>query len=410
MTATRDPDRLLRAWLDLMPDEAPDRVIDAVLLATTAAPQARRFPWHGRWRPNQMNRLVLIAAAALVLAGLVGGAVYFGSTRNPLPTPGPTAVPTPSPGPTARAPIVPPPQTTWGDWLADVPAIPEIDTPAGMLQLSVDWEAGQRVWLQTTPDYRQLLNSAPLSAPNGELRLRSNTVDNVYCTVNDEGSYRWNRSSDGLFLTLQLIADDCPARAAVFARTWVRSHGAVNDGGPGVNYGVTPMIQMTLPTGQRYGMGGGEQGPDIGTFGDQLPYRAFVVIRNPGGFGAPCAATDTQKIDVAHTTAAFAAYLDALPGVNLTTSDTTIGGRSAVRMDVAVDPGVKCRAGGNISAFHVEKLTDEAFWELGAGQVETFYIVQIDATTTFLLWYQGTAAEETAVLDSITFIDKLPTP
>ena len=42
MTTTRDPDRILRAWLDLMPDEAPDRAIAAVLQAVERASQARR--------------------------------------------------------------------------------------------------------------------------------------------------------------------------------------------------------------------------------------------------------------------------------------------------------------------------------------------------------------------------------
>ena len=39
MTESRNPDRLIRAWLDLMPDEAPDRVVSAVLQAVEATPQ-----------------------------------------------------------------------------------------------------------------------------------------------------------------------------------------------------------------------------------------------------------------------------------------------------------------------------------------------------------------------------------
>ena len=91
MTATRDPDRLLRAWLDLMPDEAPDRAIAAVLQATQAAPQARALPWTGRWR-SPMNRLpravtamatVLILVALLAAAALVVGSLIRPTTPPP---------------------------------------------------------------------------------------------------------------------------------------------------------------------------------------------------------------------------------------------------------------------------------------------------------------------------------------
>ena len=42
MTGERDFDRLAQAWLELGPDEAPDRVVAAVLQAAQTTPQARR--------------------------------------------------------------------------------------------------------------------------------------------------------------------------------------------------------------------------------------------------------------------------------------------------------------------------------------------------------------------------------
>ncbi|MBI2781154.1 MAG: hypothetical protein HYX55_05100 [Chloroflexi bacterium] len=409
MSTTRDPDRLLRAWLDLMPDEAPDRAIATVLQAVETTRQARVLPRIGPWR-YPMNRLSIIATAALVITALVGGAYLLaGGTKSPAPAT-PTAAPTAKPTATAAAAIAPPAQPIWGDWAADVPAIPAFSQPAAQLQLSIDWQNGLTIWIQRSvlDDCCNAFKSTSLQAGPKELRVRAD-LQVLGCEAAQEGLYTWNRSTDGLFLTLTLVADACPNRAAVFARTWVHSLGAVNDGGPGVNYGVTPMIQMALPTGQRYGMDGGEQAPEIKTFGDVQPFRAFVVVRNPGGFGAPCSATDTKKMNVARTTDAFVTYVKGLPGATVQTSTTMIGGRPAVRLGVSIDPAVKCLPSG-IQAFHPEKLTDTFDWWFNPGEVQPLYIVQMDASTTFLLWYQGTADEERAVLASIKFIDKLPTP
>jgi WD40 repeat protein len=84
MTATRDPDRTLRAWLDLMPDEAPDRVIATVLQATSAAPQARALPWHGP-RRSPMNRFAYAALAAGMLA-VLSTALVVGPLSQPTTT------------------------------------------------------------------------------------------------------------------------------------------------------------------------------------------------------------------------------------------------------------------------------------------------------------------------------------
>ena len=84
MTANDDFDRISRAWLDLMPDEAPDRAVDAVLRAVATTPQVRR--WRpASWRPLPMNRLPF-AFAAVAIAVAIGGAVLLvrpGTDRNP---------------------------------------------------------------------------------------------------------------------------------------------------------------------------------------------------------------------------------------------------------------------------------------------------------------------------------------
>ena len=75
MTANDDFDRISRAWLDLMPDEAPDRAVNAVLRAVATTPQVRR--WRpASWRPLPMNRLPF-AFAAVAVAIAIGGAVLL---------------------------------------------------------------------------------------------------------------------------------------------------------------------------------------------------------------------------------------------------------------------------------------------------------------------------------------------
>ena len=69
MTDDRTFDRLTRASLDLMPDEAPDRTVEAVIQAIVTTPQVRR-PWRWRpWRSTPMNLATLaIGKTAVVVA------------------------------------------------------------------------------------------------------------------------------------------------------------------------------------------------------------------------------------------------------------------------------------------------------------------------------------------------------
>jgi anti-sigma-K factor RskA len=76
MTTERDFDRLARAWLELAPDEAPDRVIAAVLQAVETTPQVRPSRW-SLWRSVPMTRLPIIAAVAATLVVVIGGAVLL---------------------------------------------------------------------------------------------------------------------------------------------------------------------------------------------------------------------------------------------------------------------------------------------------------------------------------------------
>jgi len=122
MTSERDFDRLARAWLELGPDEAPDRVVAAVLQAVEDTPQVRRPLRWPTWRSFKMNRISQAAGLAAVLVVVIGGGILLsqrnqpaagGPPASPSVTPAatgtslPTSTPTQTPGGTAPSSVTP---------------------------------------------------------------------------------------------------------------------------------------------------------------------------------------------------------------------------------------------------------------------------------------------------------------
>ena len=109
MTAPRDPDVLIRAFLDEGQTDLPDRAFDAV---RRDIHHTRQRMVLGPWREPRMSIFarVAIAAAAVVAVGLAW--VTFGPARNgigtqPTPTPSPTASPRGLPFGDQELPLVP---------------------------------------------------------------------------------------------------------------------------------------------------------------------------------------------------------------------------------------------------------------------------------------------------------------
>ena len=109
MTDDRDFDRLVRAWLELGPDEAPDRVVAAVQQAAEVTPQVRRPLRWPTWRVSKMNRISQVAGLAAVLVVVIAGGILLSqrgqpSTGGPATSPSvaPTSTVTPSVSPSPR--------------------------------------------------------------------------------------------------------------------------------------------------------------------------------------------------------------------------------------------------------------------------------------------------------------------
>ena len=91
-------------------------------------------------------------------------------------------------------------------------ALAKLSGWAEHIQLSVDWQDGLHMWIQTISG-RLVLKSETVQAPADEIHLVTVAdPEAIGCTVGDVGRYGWSRSSDGMFLTLTAIDDACANR------------------------------------------------------------------------------------------------------------------------------------------------------------------------------------------------------
>jgi hypothetical protein len=219
MTTPRDADRILRAWLDLMPDEAPDRTVAAVLQAVETTSQTRRPVLRGPRRSASMNRFSLIAVAAVLGAALVGVALFAGGAPNnqPAPTPAPVAVtpaPSTSPSPSASADATAP-SSLVGTWFGPHHDVPGILAGSGS-RLTVT-DTGVAFGTPNEQTRPALLSAGVAGSAGDALTLRSGIGS---CSADAIGTYHWRLSENGTVLDLTSDGDTCAARATAFEGTW----------------------------------------------------------------------------------------------------------------------------------------------------------------------------------------------
>ena len=355
MTVDDDFDRISRAWLDLMPVEAPDRAVDAVLLAVATTPQVRR--WRpASWRPNPMNKFAyVVAAAALVVA--VGGALLLirpgsGPDSGAVPTPAVPPSATPSEG---SAPL---PRELQSRWFGGHRDFVQLDKGSTLLFAASSFVMNQsNQW-----DSVSFLNSSAAVVGDGQLRLEL-TVDGNGCQEGDVGVYSWSLSPTGRTLTIAPGTDDCAARSSAVPGVWWLA-GCPNelclgelDAGTYQSQYIAPRLDpgaawdphfggltYTVPE----GWANSNDAPDSFELvpGTEMPPVAETDRRrNIGVWSQPTAMTqdrpcsDEVQPGVGRTVGDLTTWLGTVDGL-ITTAPTpiTIDGRAGQSLDIRLDP------------------------------------------------------------------------
>jgi hypothetical protein len=358
MTTERDFDRLARAWLELGPNEAPDRVIAAVLQAAEATPQVRRSLKWPIWRSFTMSRLPIFVTVVAILVVVVGGGMFLARSNGPAtttPTPSPTTS-VPSASPSAGSQIPAAIRYTWIGPKRAIPGMPTSDRYRFRLtDLVLDFpnDTLNNAWF-----------SSVVSAPGpGQLRLVA-AGSAGGCKDRDEGRYTWTLSPGGVRLNVATVSDACQARASALAGDWIRaackdtSDGCFGDleAGTfpsqyvdprvGVNDSWRPnlgAISYTVPAGWSnssdwpgtftltptadYGIG------PSGTFHD------IDIYRTPAATAQNATCSNDQQSSVKQTVAGLVAWVRSRPSLVVSApTPITIDGHPGQSIDVTIAP------------------------------------------------------------------------
>jgi hypothetical protein len=399
MNADRDFDRIASAWLDLMPTEAPDRVIDAVRQAVETTPQVRRPLVRAPWRPTPMTRFALIAAVAVLGAALLGGALLVGGRpESPIQTAQPhvpSAPPTVDPA-TTRAP-----EALRANWLAGPDAVAALGGDEVLLRLVINI-SGAAAWIQS-PAGSQVLRSVPAQTAVDELTFALVRDAGDGCREGTQGRYRWAVAEDRSTMTLTSIDDPCTARADAYARTWTRTHAGFSDGGRAVVPDVGPLFEVTLPAGAY----AARPLTDAQEIFDEARDYILYAWKNPQGFASPCSLAERYPWEPGAQ--AFVDYIEQSDAfMNVRTEAYAVGGYPGIHLTFdSVESYAACPDAEWLEQL-VPKDAPEGGWHIGFGEQDSYYVVDHpDATMLFqVLPIDPTA--EADVIPTIRFLDTLP--
>ena len=372
-------------------------------------------------RPSAEVRLVLVAAA--LLASLVIGTWLVGGSQRPEPalvdavaTPAATtdtATPGRTAAPATTEPVGPLAQSLVGTWMANVPDDLDLGDPTSSARMSLVIDtSGSNLHLATRGSQEWF--DARLDSPTDDRLVVTTKADGVPvqvagselrgCMANEEATYAASRSPDGLLLTITVVDDPCPSRAAVFARTWVRAHGWSSGGGIGVVDAFDPLFTVVLPPGsyQRESLA-----VDSTTLTQAVPEFQFLAFRNPQGFLDPCN-IGAGRYEIAPGADAIVDYFRQLEGFTVDSlNELEVDGHRAVRLVVSANADAPC---ARLAQWQPKAATTDQHWLLRPGDTDSLVIVELadDATLMFEV-LPAPHVEEDAVIGSIRILDGLPT-
>jgi hypothetical protein len=402
MTANRNPDGRIRAWLDLMPDEAPDRAIANVLQAIESTPQVRRPLVPAMRRFPSMNRLPLAAAAAVTIVAVLAGAAIFSRPSSTVGGPSPSASPLPSVN-VALAPVA-----LRATWLADAGPSASPGAAGSLLRLVIN-SAGDAVSILNGGS--ATFASRPVAGAFDELAITA-VASADGCQAGDLGRYRFAFGTDGAvpgsvgtLLSLTVVADGCATRMAMLNRTWVHAIDATSAGGRGMAAAFTPMFLITLPPASYVSA----VGTDSLTLTSGTPDRTLIAVRNPLGWSDPCSDTGGARRPLAPTIAAFTAYMGTLPGFTVQSSGLQIDGHAAVRLIIPSVLTADCPT-HRVNEWTAGASVGPGGWLLNQGDTDVLYLVEVNGNLVLLQWLGTgvTSAEEQALLATVHFTEALP--
>jgi hypothetical protein len=398
-------------------DEAV-RPIDAIAIADAAIRSVERQR-AARSRLSLWSRASGILAAVTILVVAIAGTALLlslsGNVGQPTPTPSPSSSPTPPPT------ISRPPgafiagQTA--TWLADQPANLSFGPPSGPARMALTISSGDlTIAVDVTSGVSGALRSSFEGFGTGSLRFT--TVDPppdseevlidgsalARCDVGDEGRYHSSTSADGMVLGLTVLSESCPARAAVFARTWSRSLGVPGGGGTGIVDAFDPVFSVRLPNGS-YVV---DRSVDALTIHQDFPELQFLSFKNPQGFLDPCD-RNHGRYDIAPGADAVVAYFRQLAGFTVdSTEELTVDGLRAVKLVVHANDDASC-PDGRLWEWQPSQESGDRSWFLEPGVTDSLYIVEHPRGTLMFEVLPAPNALEEQVISTIHFLDALPT-
>jgi hypothetical protein len=394
MTTDRNADRIIGAWLDLMPDEAPDRAIEAILSDVETTRQARSSFARPDWRNPRMTRLLLVAAAAALGVALLGAALLVGGrpydapapTTSPDPTLAPTAGATsPSPSVAAHPPLD---RELRASWVADDPGSEQLGTGAGPVGLRID-STGTLI---ETDNFGGAGNASSMAGQEAEtfvVTLRAAIGD---CREGDEGTYRWSLSSDRSQLTLSAIEEPCAARRIELERLWFRSLLSDTATGAGVIDTMDPPLFIALPD-DNYSSRTLDDFAEVDSSS-----LGLMVFKNLQGFSEPCGPqTRYPYTPGADALVAYFRQNDAFK--ILKEEELEVDGHRAIHLVTQASANYAPCPGQEL-LMYTPKACDCHF-VAGPGLVDDFYLVEVGEDTFMFELSPYNEATDRPIIDSI---------